>query len=120
MLGCPRVWPISDRLLLKSCLIARHGRAQKACRSKKRTTLWRTPMKKFLLATVALVALGATVPALAADLSTRAPVYTKAPYAAPLYNWTGFYLGGHLGGAFSDNSNFNGLVTGNNGNGRFL
>ena len=35
----------------------------------------------------------------------------KAPaYAAPLYNWTGFYLGGHLGGAFAGSNNFNGLV----------
>ena len=77
-------------------------------------------MKKFLLATVALVALGATVPALAADLPARTQ-YTKAPaYAAPLYNWTGFYLGGHIGGVFSGNSNFGGLTTGNNGNGRFL
>jgi len=77
-------------------------------------------MKKFLLATVALVALGATVPALAADLGARAP-YTKAPvYAAPIYNWTGFYIGGHIGGAFSSDNNFNGLTTGNNGNGRFL
>jgi len=41
---------------------------------------------------VALVALGATVPALSADLPAR--TYTKAPaYAAPLYNWTGFYIG---------------------------
>jgi outer membrane immunogenic protein len=77
-------------------------------------------MKKFLLGTVALVALGATVPALAADLGAR-PAYTKAPaYAAPIYNWTGFYIGGHIGGAFSNNNNFNGLVTGNNDNGRFL
>jgi len=77
-------------------------------------------MKKVLLATVALVALGATVPALAADLSARAP-YTKAPvYAAPIYNWTGFYIGGHLGGVFSSNTSFGGLATGNNGNGRFL
>ena len=76
-------------------------------------------MKKFLLATVALVALGATAPALAADLAARP--YTKAPaYAAPIYNWTGFYIGGHIGGAFSGNNNFNGLATGNNGNGRFL
>jgi outer membrane immunogenic protein len=82
-------------------------------------TLENYKMKKFLLATVALVALGATVPALAADLPAR--TYTKAPaYAAPLYNWTGFYIGGHLGGVFSDNSNFGGLTTGNNGNGRFL
>ena len=77
-------------------------------------------MKKFLLTTVAFVALGATGSALAADLSARAP-YTKAPvYAAPLYNWTGFYIGGHLGGAFSGNNNFGGLTTGNNGDGRFL
>ena len=56
-------------------------------------------MKKFLLGTVALVALGATVPALAADLGARAP-YAKAPaYAAPIYNWTGFYIAGRvLGG----------------------
>jgi len=78
-------------------------------------------MKKFLLGTVALVALGATVPALAADLGARAPYYNKAPaYAAPIYNWTGFYIGGHIGGAFSSDNNFNGLVTGNNNNGRFL
>src|SRR6266849_8259322 len=71
-------------------------------------------MKKFLLGTVALVALGATVPALAADLAARP--YTKAPayVAQPIYNWTGFYIGGHLGGAFAgDNS-----LTGNDG--RFL
>jgi outer membrane immunogenic protein len=77
-------------------------------------------MKKFLLGTVALAALGAAAPALAADLAAR-PVYTKAPaYAAPIYNWTGFYIGGHIGGAFNSNNNFNGLVTGNNNNGRFL
>ena len=77
-------------------------------------------MKKLLLGTVALVALGATVPALAADLGAR-PSYTKAPaYAAPIYNWTGFYIGGHIGGAFSSDNNFSGLATGNNSNGRFL
>jgi outer membrane immunogenic protein len=94
--------------------------AESARSEKTEKTRWRTTMKNFLLATVALVALGATVPALAADLPARAPIYTKAPYAAPLYNWTGFYIGGHLGGVFSDNSNFGGLATGNNGNGRFL
>ena len=58
---------------------------------------------KFLLVTVALVALGATAPALAADLGARP--YTKAPaYAAPIYNWTGFYIGGHVGGAISGNN----------------
>ena len=76
-------------------------------------------MKNFLLGTVALVALGATVPALAADLPAR--TYTKAPvYAAPIYNWTGFYIGGHIGGAFNGSNNFSGLATGNNNNGSFL
>src|SRR6267143_5955721 len=42
--------------------------------------------------------------------SRRRP-YGKGPaYAAPLYNWTGFYIGGHAGGAFSGSNNFNGLV----------
>ena len=64
-------------------------------------------MKKFLLTTVAFAALGA--PALAADLGPRG--YAKAPiFAAPIYNWTGFYIGGHLGGAFSASNNFNGLA----------
>src|ERR1044071_8871859 len=81
--------------------------------------LWRTRlMKKFLLATVALVALGATVPALAADLAARP--YTKAPAysAAPIYNWTGFYIGGHIGGAFAGDRGFAGLATTDDG--RFL
>src|ERR1700752_5328388 len=78
-------------------------------------------MKKFVLATVALTSMAAAAPALAADLGYRAPYYQKVPaYAAPIYNWTGFYIGGHLGGAFTSNNNFNGLTTGNNGNGRFL
>src|SRR3974390_547854 len=76
------------------------------------------PMKKFLLATVAIAAFGAAA-ADAADLGYRAP-YQKAPYAAPLYNWTGFYVGAHVGGAFSSDSNFNGLAIGNNSNGRVL
>jgi outer membrane immunogenic protein len=52
-------------------------------------------MKNLLLGSVALVALGAG-PAMAADM-TPAPVYTKAPMMAPLYDWTAFYIGGHAG-----------------------
>jgi len=80
---------------------------------------WRIKlMKKFLLGTVALVALGATVPALAADLAAR-PAYTKAPaYVQPIYNWTGFYIGGHIGGAFDGSNSFIGTSSSNNG--RFL
>jgi outer membrane immunogenic protein len=70
-------------------------------------------MKKILLALVALATVGAAAPAAGADLGAR-PYYNKAPaYAAPLYNWTGFYLGGHVGGAFSGSDNFNGLVLSN-------
>ena len=48
--------------------------------------------------TTALVAAGA---ASAADLAARP--YTKAPaYIEPLYNWTGFYVGGHIGGAWTN------------------
>ena len=66
-------------------------------------------MKKFLLALGALAALGAA-PAVGADLGAR-PYYNKAPaYAAPIYTWTGFYIGGHLGGAFSGSNDFSGLV----------
>ncbi|GKQ51621.1 outer membrane protein [Bradyrhizobium sp. Ce-3] len=79
-------------------------------------------MKTFLLATaaaaVAVAAFGATADA--ADFNRG--YYQKAPapvYAAPLYNWTGFYLGGHLGGVFSGNNNFNGLAL-SDSDGRFM
>jgi outer membrane immunogenic protein len=77
-------------------------------------------MKKFLLGTVALVALGATVPALAADMGVRQQPYTKAPaMMAPIYNWTGFYIGGHVGGAFDGSNGFTGTTNSSN-SGRFL
>src|SRR5262245_27339115 len=53
-------------------------------------------MKKFLFAGVALSAL-AVSPVFAADMAAR-PVYKAAPVAA-IYNWTGCYIGGHVGGA---------------------
>jgi outer membrane immunogenic protein len=54
-------------------------------------------MKKFLLGTVGLLALGMAAPASAADLAARP--YTKAPppIAAPIYDWTGFYIGANGG-----------------------
>ncbi len=74
-------------------------------------------MKKLLLGTVALAALGMSSSAFAADLGAR--VYTKAPPPppAPIYNWTGFYIGGHVGAAFSGNNN---NVFGNNNDARFI
>jgi outer membrane immunogenic protein len=47
------------------------------------------------------IALSATA-ASAADLAAR--TYTKAPMMAPVYSWTGFYLGLNAGGAWSDSN----------------
>jgi outer membrane immunogenic protein len=53
-------------------------------------------MKKFLLGTVGLVALGMAAPASAADLAARP--YTKAPpMVAAIYDWSGFYIGANGG-----------------------
>jgi outer membrane immunogenic protein len=60
-------------------------------------------MKKALLTAVSLIALG-MAPALAADLPAR--TYTKAPVAvAPIYNWTGFYIGA-MGGYAKEDASF--------------
>src|SRR6516165_11730174 len=64
-------------------------------------------MKKLVLSAAVVVALGGQ--ALAADIPAR--TYTKAPvYTAPavIYNWTGFYIGGNVGGAFTDNNSLQG------------
>ena len=53
-------------------------------------------MKKILFATASLIALGAAVPAAAADLGARP--YTKAPpMIAAVYDWSGFYIGANGG-----------------------
>jgi outer membrane immunogenic protein len=59
-------------------------------------------MKKFLLGTVGLVALGMAAPASAADLAARP--YTKAPppMIAPIYDWSGFYIGANAGYGWSN------------------
>ena len=57
-------------------------------------------MKKFLLASSAVLALG-VVSASAADIARRPAMPTKAvPYMAPAYNWTGAYVGINGGGGF--------------------
>src|ERR1700712_570696 len=61
-------------------------------------------MKKLIIgfAMAALAALAALValPALAADLRVKA----IAPALAPAYDWSGFYIGGQAGGAWSESS----------------
>jgi len=72
-------------------------------------------MKRFFLACVAIAAMGA--PSFAADLAARP--YTKAPAYVPaqIYNWTGFYIGGHVGGAFRGDDN---NVLGGSSDGTFM
>jgi len=55
-------------------------------------------MKKILLASVALLALG-TISASAADMARR-PMPTKAPAYEPIYSWTGPYIGINGGGGW--------------------
>ena len=66
-------------------------------------------MKKILLTTTGLIALG-MAPAVAADLAARP--YTKAPAAAiAINNWSGFYLGA-MGGYAQENSSGIGTLSG--------
>ena len=60
-------------------------------------------MKKFLLGTVGLLALGLAFPASAADLAARP--YTKVfpPMIAAIYDWSGFYIGANGGWGSSRN-----------------
>src|SRR3977135_3776218 len=64
-------------------------------------------MTKLMAATIALAAF--TIPVLAADL----PVRQYAPsVVTPLgYNWNGFYIGAHLGGAWASRD-FNQTIAG--------
>jgi outer membrane immunogenic protein len=60
-------------------------------------------MKKVLLVTASLIALGAAAPAVAADLAARP--YTKAPaMIAAVYDWSGFYIGANGGWGSSRSS----------------
>ena len=53
-------------------------------------------IRKFLLSTIAVFGFAGV--ASAADLAVKA-----APYVAPTYDWSGFYLGGFIGGGWSHN-----------------
>jgi outer membrane immunogenic protein len=56
-------------------------------------------MNRLWLGTIAAAALVASGEAQAADLPVKAP--PAAPVAAPVINWSGFYVGGHAGIAWS-------------------
>ena len=59
-------------------------------------------MYKYLLASITLLAALAS-PARAADVTVSAPAYRQMSRLAA-YNWTGFYIGGHGGYAWTDKS----------------
>ena len=57
-------------------------------------------MKKILLSTLGLIALGVAAPASAADMAVKAPPPAPLPV---IYNWSGFYIGGNGGWGNSHN-----------------
>jgi outer membrane immunogenic protein len=46
--------------------------------------------------------LGILIALTGANCATAADLYYKAPVAVPVYNWTGFYIGGNVGGAWGN------------------
>jgi outer membrane immunogenic protein len=56
-------------------------------------------VKKIFIAAALFAVTAAS--ASAADMAVKA-AYTKAPALAPAYDWSGFYVGGDLGGQWSD------------------
>jgi outer membrane immunogenic protein len=58
------------------------------------------------IAIIAFVAAGLAAPALAADLS-RGPITKAPPAVAAAFSWTGCHIGGHIGGAVSEETTTN-------------
>ena len=55
-------------------------------------------MRKLLPGSMALIALGLSIPAMAADLEVGGPAYKATRPVVRAYDWTGFYVGGNVGG----------------------
>ena len=96
--------PISDRDIEVTDTVAKPWYAPSQFRwgrTSVRANEVKTVMRKFLLTTVSLLALGGT--AFAADLPSRkvAPV---APVIVPAFTWTGFYVGANAGYAWNANN----------------
>ncbi|MGZ5854559.1 MAG: outer membrane protein [Xanthobacteraceae bacterium] len=51
-------------------------------------------MRQFAIGAVSIIFLGGTVAVQAADMAT--PVFKSNPVVAATYDWTGFYVGGHV------------------------
>src|SRR5258707_10720262 len=89
----------SDKLLAGEKIATRgHARIfETLLGSNEAKKIWRDTMKKFLVATVGLVALGVAVPASAADLGARPYRAVPPPMVAAIYDWSGFYIGANGG-----------------------
>jgi outer membrane immunogenic protein len=78
--------------------------------------------KKFFLVAAGLLGLGMASPAQAADMRPAPP--PPAPvYVPPPFTWTGFYIGGNLGGAWANTTitdSLFGLSFSNGNNGVFV
>jgi outer membrane immunogenic protein len=78
-------------------------------------------MRNFAIVCAAALALGASCPAFAADLPVKAP---PVPVMAPVFSWTGFYIGGNVGGAWQQGNVSDTLLgvtfTNSNNNGVFI
>src|SRR5437016_8347151 len=59
-------------------------------------------MKKLYLTAIGIAALGLATPASAADMAAR-PYKAPPPVLAPIYDWTGFYIGDNGGWGQSRN-----------------
>jgi len=59
-------------------------------------------LKKILSLCVALCALAIAPTANAADMPIRGPQYKYAPPPLAVFNWSGFYVGAHVGYGFND------------------
>ena len=73
-------------------------------------------MKKFVLGSVALVAM-ISGPAMAADMPIKAPYNAPPPVLA--YDWSGFYIGAHVGYDW-ESYNFNGFHTDTGAGGQII
>lgn len=62
------------------------------------------PVKKLLVAGIAAAAF-CGAPALAADMAVKVP--PPPPTVAPAYSWTGFYVGGEIGGGWATDTQTN-------------
>lgn len=78
--------------------------------SRDETAAWgeEMTMKKWLGTALVGIATGVSGAALAADMPVKAPAYK----AAPPFNWTGFYAGGFIGGAFGGSTDLHSTVPG--------